>query len=106
MRKRAYQYVLPVPSARENDHRLALEALHGAADAWDALYEEGYPFVLREVKRFDDQHFFAFHKQISLYHTRSLSARIIFIAMRGGGLYNWENAKTAPEGSERAERNT
>lgn len=59
MRKRGYQYVPPLPAARENDYRLAFEALHGAAGAWDALYEEAYPFVLREVKRFDDRHFFA-----------------------------------------------
>ena len=58
MGKRNDTYVPPEASARERDHQLAQEALQGNQEAWSALYQGAFAYVINMVMRFDCQQFF------------------------------------------------
>lgn len=60
MRKQRFIYVPPVPSMRERDYQLAYLALCGDEEAWNALYQDSFAFVINAVKQLDDQHMFSY----------------------------------------------
>lgn len=58
MQKKRYVYQPPGPSAQETDCQLVYEALHGAHDPWNALYQEALPLVIDGLRKYDRCHIF------------------------------------------------
>lgn len=53
MLKQLHTSRFPIVQARDYDYALAKAALQGDTDAWDALYEDSWQFVLQTARQSD-----------------------------------------------------